>query len=160
MALPRSKDELSAALASMSPAERREVLELLELRERLIAEQPIDPRCPMADYLAEFGGPPPQSTVRQAVHHDGELPSIEAFIREFAPVAPPAPPKAEVKATIADTRDIALRVPTRRQPKLLDDVIERTQAEMRVVTQSDEDRLALYRRGPVDLSAPGGFPDE
>jgi hypothetical protein len=66
-----------------------------------------------------------------------------------------------VKATIADTPDIALHVPPRRQPKLLDDVIERTQAEMRVVTQSDDvDKLQPYR-GVGQLHLDGSeFPDE
>ena len=141
-------------------AERREVLELLELRERLIAEQPVDPRCQMADYLTEFGGPPPQSTVRHVVHQ-GERPPIAEFIASFAPVMPPTPVERKSRATELPPPDVPVRVPSGRRGKLLDDVLTRTQEEMAAGRQSDDvDKLQPYR-GVGQLHLDGSeFPDE
>jgi len=150
--------------STLSPSEKAEVLRLLAQLEQIAeAETFEDPRCPMGDYLIEFGGPPPESTVRQAVqHHDGERPPIAEFIASFAP-AMQAKPKPETKATIADTPDIATRVPPGRRGKLLDDVLARTTEEMRRAPQAtdDVDRLRPYRGiGRVDLDGGGGFTDE
>ena len=156
-----SEKQLTQALAGLNPTERLELLALLEMQERIDADAPEDPRCPLEDFVKEFGRPPPQSTVRHVVHHDGERPTVEAFIREFAPMMP-AKPKPEPKATIADTPDIPLVVPRSRQPRLLRDVIAATEEEMRRSTQSadDVDRLHPYRGvGRLELDS-GEFTDE
>lgn len=153
---------MTQALAGLNPTERLELLTLLETQERIDADAPEDPRSPLEDYLIEFGGPPPQSTMRQVHHHDGERPPIAEFIREFALVMP-AKPKPETKPVIASTPDIATRVPPPRRPRLLQDVIERTEAELRRAPQAtdDVDRLRPYRGvGRLDLDGGDGFTDE
>ena len=153
--LKLTTEDLSRALAGLTTTDKAELLRLLSERERLQQDEAFeDPRSPMAEFLTEFGELPPPSTLRQVVRHDGERPSVEAFIREFAPVLPPAPPKAEPKATIASTPDIATRVPPGRRGKLLDDVLARTTEEMRRSTpqQSDDGQAgAVSRCGPTAL---------
>jgi hypothetical protein len=158
--LKLTAEELSRALSGLTTTDKAELLKLLELRERIEAEAPEDPRSPMSDYLVEFGGAP-HPVARPVSLPPGERPSIEAFVASFAP-AMPAKPKPEPKATIADTPDIPLVVPRSRQPRLLRDVIAATEEEMRRSTQSadDVDRLHLYRGvGRLDLDA-GGYTDE
>jgi hypothetical protein len=136
-------------LANATPEQFERLQALLEAERSATVSEFEDPRCPMADYLLEFGGAPhPAARPRPA----GERPSIAEFIASFAPVMP-AKSNPETKAVIADTPDVPVRVPPQRRPRLLQDVIERTQQAM------EEDRLALYRRGPVDLGG-GGFTDE
>ena len=82
----------------------------------------------MADYLVEFGGAP-HPVVRPVSWPAGERPPIAEFIASFTPAMPPTPPKSEAKVSYR-CPDIALVVPPRRRPKLLDAVLERTQEEM------------------------------
>ena len=152
-----SEKQLTQALAGLNPTERLELLALLEMQERIDADAPEDPRCPLEDFVKEFGRPPPQSTVRHVVHHDGERPTVEAFIREFALVMPPTPSAPEPK--VSSVPDIPIVVPAGRRPRLLADVLERTQEEMRRGTQaSDEDRFEHFR-GKTWLQS-GAYPDE
>jgi hypothetical protein len=144
--------------STLSPSEKAEVLRLLaQLEQAAEAETFEDPRCPMADYLVEFGGAP-HPVVRPVSWPAGERPPIAEFIASFTPAMPPTPPKSEAK--VSTVPDIALVVPPRRRPKLLDAVLERTQEEMMRSTQSDDDRLHPYRGvGQLHLDG-GGFTDE
>jgi hypothetical protein len=141
----------------LSPSEKAEVLQLLAQLEQVAeAEAFEDPRHPMGDYLMEFGGAQP--VAGPVSWPPGERPDIATFIASFAPALPPAPPKS-TPATVSSVPDAPLRVPPGRRGKLLDDVLTRTQEEMRRGAQSDEDRLHLYR-GVGRLHIDSGFTDE
>ena len=146
-------DELAAGLPGMTLAERRDTLRLLCLHDELDAETFEDPRNPMADYLMEFGGAVP--VARPVSWPAGEPPDLATYIASFTPAMPATPPKADAKPVIADTPDIATRVPLQRRPRLLQDVIERTQQEearRQMERLPDEDRLGMYRGvGRLDL---------
>jgi hypothetical protein len=141
-------------LANATPEQFERLQALLEAERSATVSEFEDPREPLEEFIARTMGREvlTQSAARPMSWPPGEQPDLATFIASFAPVMP-AKPKPETKATIADTPDIATRVPPQRRPRLLQDVIERTQQAM------EEDRLALYRRGPVDLDG-GGFTDE
>jgi hypothetical protein len=148
--------------STLTPSEKTEVLRLLAQLEQVAeAEAFEDPRCPMGDYLMEFGGAQPVAR-RPVSWPAGERPPIAEFIAAFAPVMP-VKPKPETKPVIASTPDIATRVPPGRRGKLLDDVLQRTTEEMRRASQAtdDVDRLRPYRGiGRLDLDGAGGYSDE
>lgn len=156
-------EDLSRALAGLTTTDKAELLRLLSERERLQQDEVFeDPREPLAEFVARTLGREvlTQSVARPVSWPPGEQPNIATFIASFAPVAPPTPPKAE-PAVVSSVPDVPLRVPAGRRPRLLADVIEATQQEetRRQRERSDDDLLALYRRGPVDLDG-GEYSDE
>ena len=180
-----SKERLRAALPRLTPAEQDELLTILE-QERVEVETtearwteieatrpPLESFIPSLTEIARAhyerremhlkkllrDSQPPADNIDEALEYwfsldtkAGELAEADGF-----PAKPSAP---EPKATIADTPDVPTRVPPGRRGKLLDDVLARTTEEQRRSTPpADDDRLALYRRGPVDLDG-GGYSDE
>ena len=182
-----SPERSNQALSRLSPSEQDELLALLE-QERVAVQTEQErwaeleaARPPIESFIRPLSDIERAHYERKEMHlrklsRDSQPPAdnVEASVewwlalddeagkRAEADGYPAAPPKSTPKApaTVATTPDVATRVPSGRRGKLLDDVLTRTQEEMMRSAQSDDDRLALYRRGPVDLDGGGEFTDE
>jgi hypothetical protein len=160
-----SRERLNIALSKMSQAEQDELLTLLE-QERVAVQSEAErwteleaTRTPIESFMPL--GAPEYVASRPVSWPAGQRPPLAEFIASFAPAMPPAPPKS-TPATVSSVPDVPVRVPLQRRPRLLQEVIERTQQEnarRQMERLPDEDKLGMYRRGPVDMDGPG-YTDE